>query len=108
MSREDGKQIFKFFYKFWNEFKDTTPCLMFVPVKDVGINTENELEKYLNEEDMDTLFEDIVQGKVNYLNNHCCKKNIDPDKLAYVDLSPILPRKIIKRDNKVVEEDFER
>ena len=81
---------------------------MFVPVKDVGINTENELEKYLNEEDMDTLFEDIVQGKVNYLNNHCCKKNIDPDKLAYVDLSPILPRKIIKRDNKVVEEDFER
>ena len=69
---------------------------------------ENELEKYLNEEGMDTLFEDIVQGKVNSLNNHCCRKNIAPDKLAYVDLSPILPRKIIKRDNKVVEEDFER
>lgn len=108
MSREDGKQIFGFFYKFWNEYKDTTPCLMFVPVKEVGINTENELEKYLNEEGMDTLFEDIVQGKVNSLNNHCCRKNIDPDKLAYVDLSPILPRKIIKRDNKVVEKDFER
>lgn len=108
MSREDGKQIFKFFYKFWNEYKDTTPCLMFVPVKEVGINAEKELEKYLTEEGMDTLFEDIVQGKVNSVNNHCCKQNIAPDKLAYVDLSPILPKKIIKRENAVVEEDFER
>lgn len=108
MSREDGKQIFKFFYKFWNEYKDTTPCLMFVPVKEVGLNTENELEKYLTENGMDKLFEDIIQGKVNELNNHCCKKNIEPDKLAYVDLSPILPKKIIKRENTVVEEDFER
>lgn len=48
------------------------------------------------------------QGKVNSINNHCCRKNINPDKLAYVDLSPMLPKKIIKRDNKVVEEDFER
>ena len=63
---------------------------------------------FQKKECMDTLFEDIVQGKVNSLNNHCCRKNIAPDKLAYVDLSPILPRKIIKRDNKVVEEDFER
>ncbi len=108
MSREDEKQIFKFFYKFWNEYKDTTPCLMFVPIKEVGLNTENELEKYLTENGMDKLFEDIIQGKVNELNNHCCKQNIEPDKLAYVDLSPILPKKIIKRDNTVVEEDFER
>lgn len=108
MSREDGKQIFKFFYKFWNEYKDTTPCLMFVPIKEVGLNTENELEKYLTENGMDKLFEDIIQGKVNELNNHCCKQNIEPDKLAYVDLSPILPKKIIKRDNTVVKEDFER
>lgn len=108
MSREDGKQIFKFFYKFWNEYKDTTPCLMFVPIKEVGLNTENELEKYLTENGMDKLFEDIIQGKVNELNNHCCKQNIEPDKLAYVDLSPILPKKIIKRENTIVEEDFER
>lgn len=108
MSREDGKQILKFFYKFWNEYKDTTPCLMFIPVKEVRINTENELEKYLTEEGMDTLFEDIVKGKVNSLNNYCCRKNIDPDKLAYVDLSPILPKKIIRTDNKGLKEDFER
>lgn len=108
MSREDGKQILKFFYKFWNEYKDTTPCLMFIPVKEVGINTENELEKYLTEEGMDTLFEDIIQGKVNSLNNYCCKLNISPDKLAYVDLSPILPKKIINRENMAVEEDVER
>lgn len=108
MSREDGKQIFKFFYKFWNEYKDTTPCLMFVPIKEVGLNTEDELEKYLTENGMDKLFEDIIQGKVNELNNHCCKQNIEPDKLAYIDLSPILPKKIIKRENTVVEEDFER
>lgn len=108
MSREDGKQIFKFFYKFWNEYKDTTPCLMFVPVKEVGLNTENELEKYLTENGMDKLFEDIIQGKVNELNNHCCKQNIEPNKLAYVDLLPILPKKIIKREKTVVEEDFER
>ena len=108
MSREDGKRIFEFFYKFWNEYKDTTPCLMFIPVKEVGINTENELEKYLTEEGFDTLFEDIVQGKVNPLNNHCCKQNVDPDKLDYVDLSPILPKKNITRKHTVIEEDFER
>lgn len=108
MSREDGKEIFNFFYKFWNEYKDTTPCLMFIPVKEVGLNTENELEKYLTENGMDLLFEDIVQGKVNSLNNHCCKQNITPDKLAYVDLSLILPKKNINRNNTVVVEDFER
>ena len=108
MSREDGKEILNFFYKFWNEYKDTTPCLMFVPVKEVGINTEIELEKYLTEEGMDTLFEDIVQGKVNLLNNHCCKRDISPDKLAYVDLSPILPRKIINRETTEVVKDLER
>lgn len=57
---------------------------------------------------MNILFEDIVQGKVNSLNNHSCRKSIEPDKLAYVDLSPILPKKIIQRDNKAVEEDLER
>lgn len=108
MSREDGKQIFDFFYKFWNEYKDTSPCLMFIPIKEVGLNTENELEKYLTESGKDKLFEDIIQGKVNELNNHCCKQNIEPDKLAYVDLSPILPKKIVKRENMVVEENFER
>lgn len=110
MSREDGKEILKFFYKFWNEYKDTTPCLMFVPVREVGLNTEKELEKYLTEQGMNLLFEDIVQGKVNSLNNHCCKKNITPDKLAYVDLTPILPKKIVNvnKNNKVVVEDFER
>lgn len=108
MSREDGKQIFKFFYKSWNEYKDTTPCLMFVPVKEVGINVENELEKYLNENGREILFEDIIQGRVNSLNNYCCRKSIAPDKLAYVDLSPILPRKIIKREKKIVEDIYER
>lgn len=110
MSREDGKEILKFFYKFWNEYKDTTPCLMFIPVKEVGLNTEKELEKYLTEQGMNLLFEDIVQGKINSLTNHCCKQNITPDKLAYVDLSPILPKKIVNvnKNNIVVVEDFER
>ena len=81
---------------------------MFVPVKEVGVNTEKELEKYFTEEGMDILFEDIVQGKVNPLNNHCCKQNVDPDKLDYVDLSPILPKKNITRKHTVIEEDFER
>lgn len=108
MSRKDGKQIFKFFYKLWNEYKDTNPCLMFIPVKEVEINTEKELEKYLTDEGFTALFEDIVQGKVNSLNNYCCMKNIDSDKLAYIDLSPILPKIIIKRENEIIKEDFER
>lgn len=108
MSKEDGIKIFKFFYKFWNEYKDTTPCLMFVPVKEVGLNSESELERYLTKEGMSSLFEDIVLGKVNSLNNYCCKQNVDPDKLAYVDLSPILPKKIINRTKRLVKEDFER
>lgn len=108
MSKEDGIKIFKFFYKFWNEYKDTTPCLMFIPVKEVGLNSESELERYLTKEGMSSLFEDIVLGKVNSLNNYCCKQNVDPDKLAYVDLSPILPKKIINRTKRLVKEDFER
>lgn len=108
MSKEDGKQILDFFFKFWNEYKDTTPCLMFIPVKEIGINTENELEKYLTEDGMDILFEEIAQGKVNSLNNHCCRRSIEPDKLAYVDLSPILTKEIIKEKNKAIEDDLER
>lgn len=107
MSKEDGKKILDFFLKAWNEYKNTTPCLMFIPVRDVGINTEEELEKYLNEDGKDALFEDIVQGKVNSLNNQCCRKNISPEKLAYVDLSLIIPKKIIKRYNEVVQEEIE-
>ena len=108
MSREDGKKILDFFYKFWNEYKDTTPCLMFIPVKEVGLNTENELQKYLTIEGTELLFEEVVQGKVNEQNNCCCKKSVSPEKLAYVDLFPILPRKVINKKEMIVEDDFER
>lgn len=104
MSLEDRKEILSFFIKCWNEYKDTTPCLMFIPVEEVGINDEIKLEQYLSDEGMNSLFDDIISGKVNPGKNYCCKKTIAPDKLSYVDLSPILPRfkigrKIVKEDN---------
>ena len=97
MSLEDSKEILLFFKKCWNEYKDTTPCLMFVPVEEVGINDEIKLEQYLSNDGMDLLFNDIISGKVNPVKNCCCKKSIPPKKLSYVDLSPILPRFKIER-----------
>lgn len=98
MSVEDAKKIVYFFKKCWTEYKDTIPCLMFVPVKDVGVNDDIEIEQYLNGEGMELLFDDIILGKVNPGKNYCCKKSIQPEKLSYVDLSPILPRFIVDRE----------
>ena len=101
MSSKDAKEILTFFIKCWNEYKDTVPCLMFIPVKEVGINDDIKLEQYLSDEGMELLFEDIISGKVNAGKNYCCKKSIGPEKLSYVDLSPILPRfKIERRKSK--------
>ncbi len=63
---------------------------MFIPVKEAGINDDIKLEQYLSEEGMDLLFSDIISGKINPIKNVCCKKTITPEKLSYVDLSPIL------------------
>lgn len=98
MGIEDRKEILRFFIKHWNEYKDTTPCLMFVPVKEVGINDDIKLEQYLSEEGMELLFNDIISGKVNPVKNVCCKKTISLEKLSYVDLSPILPKFEIERN----------
>lgn len=76
--------------------------------EDVGLNTETELKKYITEQGADLLFEDIVLGRVSSLNNYCCKKNIDAYKLAYVDLSPILPKRTIKKENILDIKNFER
>lgn len=108
MSIEDRKEMLRFFIKHWNEYKDTKPCLMFIPVKEVGINDDIKLEQYLSEKGMDLLFEDIIFGKVNDIKNVCCKKEILPEKLSYVDLSPILPkfeieRKVIRKDEYIIE-----
>lgn len=98
MSLEDRKKILRFFMKCWNEYKDTTPCLMFIPVEEVGINENINLEQYLSSEGIKSLFDDIIEGKVNPEKNCCCKRKITPEKLSYVDLSPILPRfKAIKK-----------
>lgn len=97
MDIEDRKEILRFFIKHWNEYKDTTPCLMFVPVKEVGINDDIKLEQYISEEGVNLLFNDIISGKVNPIKNVCCKKTISPEKLSYVDLSPILPKFEIER-----------
>lgn len=93
----DRKEILHFFIKHWNEYKDTTPCLVFVPVKEVGINDDVKIEQYLSEEGMNVLFNDIIFGKVNPVKNVCCKNTIPPEKLSYVDLSPILPKFEVER-----------
>ena len=83
MSREDGKQIFEFFYKFWNEYKDTTPCLMFVPIKEVGLNTENELEKYLLPK-INNSADNLSNYLVAYEGNKFALKRVTP---KYIDIS---------------------
>ncbi len=98
MSIEDRKEILRFFIKCWNKYKDTTPCLMFVPVEEVGVNDEIKIEQFLTDEGMDILFSDIISGRVNPVKNCCCKKSVPPEKLSYVDLSPILPKFKIDKD----------
>ena len=98
MSMEDAKSIIKFFNKCWNRYKDTVPCLMLIPVREVGINEDIEIEQYLSDEGMNLLFEDIILGKVDHGKNYCCKKSISSDNLSYVELTPILPKFKIRRE----------
>lgn len=91
MDFEDRKEILYFFKKCWNKYKNTTPCLIFVPVSEVGINDDILIEQYLSDEGTNLLFDDIISGTVNPIKNFCCKKVISPSKLSFVDLSPILP-----------------
>lgn len=100
MEVEDARIIIQFFKKWWDEYKDTTPCLMFIPVEEVGVNDDIKLEQYLSKEGIDLLFDEILLGKVNSGKNYCCKKIIKPDKLSYTDLSPILPKFIVNRENR--------
>lgn len=100
MEMEDRKEILIFFKKCWEKYKDTTPCLIFIPVSEVGINENISLEQYLSNEGERKLFSDILSGIVNPIKNCCCKKRILPEKLSFVDLSPILPR-VKKEDNNI-------
>lgn len=114
MILEDKKELLMFFKKNWDKYKNTTPCLIFVPVREVGINEDISIEQYLRDEKVNELFDDIVSGTVNPIKNCCCKKIVLPEKLSFVDLSPILPRlkkesNDIPRNNKLkVVENFER
>lgn len=92
MFPEDKKEILLFFKKSWNKYKDTTPCLILVPVGEVGINDDISIEQYLSDEGSNKLFNDILSGTVNPIKNCCCKKRVLPEKLSFVDLSLILPR----------------
>ena len=103
MKMEDRKEILVFFKKCWDKYKDTTPCLIFIPVSEVGINEDISLEQYLSNEGEKRLFSDILSGTVNPIKNCCCKKRVLPDKLSLVDLSPILPR-VKKEDNSISKE----
>ena len=106
MSSEDGNEMIDFFMKCWKKYKDTTPCLMFIPVAEVGINDDIGIEQYVSKEGAGILFGDIIDCRVNPIKNGCCKKRISPDKLSFVDLSPILPRfKINKKNTKMVCEE---
>ena len=68
-------------------------------------NMKNEKLKTVN---------DIITGTVNPIKNCCCKKIVLPEKLSFVDLSPILPRlkkesNNVSRNNKLrTVENFER
>ena len=111
MVLEDRKELLWFFKKCWNKYKKATPCLIFVPVKEVGINEDISIEQYLSDEGIENLFNDIISGTVNPIKNCCCKKAILPEKLSFVDLSPILPRfknepiDISKNNNQSIELD---
>ena len=99
MNLKDKKILLDFFNKCWNQYKDATPCLMFIPVEEVGVNDEIKIDRYLCKDGINELFEDVIMGRVNPIKNCCCKKKILPEKLSFVDLSSILPRKISKINN---------
>lgn len=114
MNLEDRKEVLMFFKKNWDKYKDTTPCLIFIPVNEVGINEDISIQQYLSDDGSNELFNDIITGTVSPIKNCCCKKIVLPEKLSFVDLSPILPRlkkesNDIPKDNKLsVVENFER
>lgn len=54
-----------FFKKNWDKYKDTTPCLIFIPVSEVGINEDISIQQYLSDDGSNELFNDIITGTVN-------------------------------------------
>ena len=102
MNETDRKTIIDFFNKCWAKFGDSKPYLMFVPVD----TTKEELEyiktcyfpsmmegmirKWSNG---DEIFKDVIKGGCFIFGqNVCSHKDIPPEVLSCVDLSPILPR----------------
>lgn len=99
MNENDRKEILEFFNKCWNEFGNTEPYLIFVPISSLegndSINTMKScyfpsLSEYTEE---NSIFYDIIKGGSVFMgSNICCNKAINPEVLSYVNLLPILPR----------------
>lgn len=111
MNIADRKKILCFFIQKWEEYKNTSPCLMFVPVNDIGINNILNIKTYFSEQGLEVLLNEVIDGKVFDIKNVCCKIVISPKSLSYVDLSTILPKVCIdmnSKKNKNINNNFER
>ncbi len=102
MSDEDRKEIIDFFNKCWERYGNTEPYLVFVPISSLEDSDLFDRMKecyfpslfgqktYLH---ADSIFNDIIDGGCPWMNNDvCCDKNVNPEVLSCVCLSPILPR----------------
>ena len=98
MSEEEKKEVIDFFNKCWQKFGNTKPGLILVPYYEVLSDEEKEFISMRDTDpNLERLFMDIISCSVTE-NNQCCKKNISPEKLLAIDLSCILPKYTIKRD----------
>lgn len=109
MSEDDRKEILDFFNKCWDKFGNTEPYLAFVPISSLKEDDViNRWKKYyypsLNKTsyfEENYIFNEIINGGCSLMNdNVCCNKNINPEDLSCVNLSPILPRFKVSEDSK--------
>ena len=96
MEEKDRQEIIDFFNKCWSKFGDTEPYLAFVPIKSLSNDEQIEYFKtqYIEDDYLQKhIFEEIIEGGCIFFNNNACSdKDISPEDLSCVNLSPILPR----------------
>ena len=108
MDVQDAKVILGFFKKTWNEYEKATPCLIFVPVNQVGVNNEIKINQYLNDEGLILLLKDVTEGKVNPGKNYCSNNLILPEQLSYIDLAQLIPRNNSQKNEKIAKKQNEK
>ena len=100
MSDEDYMKVMSFFEKKWKEYGNTRPSLVLVPIQEVAPEfMQSDSEEISDSEDeLEYALLDVIESYCILSDNSNCDKDVDPEILSCVDLSPIFPKPNLAKD----------